>query len=175
MPTTTTDTSVTKAEVLAAVSTSIRQDRAVSDRVRVHGLTKADVMHVIADKRGLTNGELSRGYTSRASVLRRYVSASAVQRHLDELVADGEAYAVPGTHWAVSRQHGTMGNATYYLSPEARTEIIQQRNQREADGFAVRAMEAAKERVLAEHAAEVNAYFDATMATHKRVDTSLVW
>jgi len=140
---------------------------------RLWPMSKGDVINYLALDRGMSNA--NRMYESTTSRARAFLSPNEVKRNLDELVAKGEIFEVPGTHWSIRSGHGVRGNATYYLSAEARAFAIKRTADNEAHRFEQDARKAAEQAILLKYAKEVEAHFAHTMSGHQRVDTSLVW
>jgi hypothetical protein len=100
----------TKEEVVAAL------DKANSFGPRLRSATT--IAGLVAEQRGC------RDSWATPELIRDYVSISSVKKVLGELVAQGNAYAVPGDHWAIGR--GVNKKYTYYFTEDGKRQAIEE-------------------------------------------------
>lgn len=132
-------------------------------RQRWSPASRIDVAERIARSRGWdgTSGwyTTGAGYTpSRANAIGKWVSIKAVQAILDRLYNEDRAHAFFGTSRFIATEYGVNPRQTYYLSQEALDLMLAERRKRWMEGVEIAARDAAQQKVLAEHAADVERY-----------------
>lgn len=114
-----------RARVPAATEAEVAQALKTANGYGVRLRSATTIAGLVANERGCklswpTNDDI-----------RQYVSITSVKAVLKELVAKGEAYAVPGDHWALGR--GVSPKYTYYLTEEGKREAVLKRETWESD------------------------------------------
>jgi hypothetical protein len=132
--------------------------------------SRVDVSDRIARSRGW-NG--SQGYErtpaghnpTRASVIGKWVSIKAVQKVLDRLYSEDRVHAFYGSSRFIAGSYGTSPRQVYYLSQEALDLMLAARRKAWLERAEQDALEAAQQKVLEEHAADVERYRQENLTT----------
>lgn len=158
----------TEDEVLAALAkTTAPTDK--HNPLYYRPANRVDVAEAVARSRGWNGNDgfdrLPSGQNpTRVSVVGRWVSVKAVQEILDRLHSEDKAYAFYGSHKLVAGSYGVAPGYVYYLSQEAVDRALAVQRKRWIESTEADALEAASQRVLAEHADDVERYRLANLA-----------
>lgn len=172
MNTTTKKAPPTEEEVMAALlRETVRETNTGGDTSRKDWspANQIDVADRIARMRGWDGSKgyatTSAGYNpTRARVIGQLVSIKAVQEILDRLYSEGRVHAFFGSHRVISAQYGVNPRSTYYLTDEALDLLVAQKRRQWLERSEIDALDAARQKVLDEHADAVERYRSANLA-----------